>query len=224
MIDRLLLVLHDVGDAGGGGPWAAAFVDAGWTGRVLAPDLPGHAGAPAPEGGNHEPGDGAFVAVRVLADAGRPVGSVVALGAGVNGWNAQLLGLAGRAAGVVLVDGLGGPWLPMREQVLAGRDRQRAIAGDPAAVAPMPAGASLDPRLVHGLPTHGSRRMAFEAAAVMPVPVVVVETPASGTPADDAEALVAAMGAGGTLLRVDDGAPATVAGAVLPAFAALRPA
>lgn len=224
MIDHPLLVLHDVGDAGGGGPWAAAFVDAGWTGRVLAPDLPGHAGAPAPEGGNHEPGDGAFVAVRVLADAGIREGSVVALGAGVNGWTAQLLGLGGRAAGVVLVDGLGGPWTPIREQVLAGRDRQRAIADDPAAVAPMPAGASLDPRLAHGLPTHGSRRMAFEAAAVMPVPVVVVETPASGTPADDADALVAAMRAGGVLVRVSDGAPATIAGAVVAAFAPLRPA
>lgn len=223
MIDCPLLVLHDVGDAGGGGPWAAAFVDAGWTGRVLAPDLPGHAGAPAPEGGNHEPGDATFVAVGLLAGAGVPAGEAVVLGAGVNGWSAQLHGLGGRAGAVVLVDGLGGPWLPVREQVLAGVARQRAIADDPAAVGPMPAGASLDPRLAHGLPTHGSRRMAFEAAVVMPVPVVAVETPASGTPADDAEALVEAMGAGGTLVRVADDSPATVAAAVTAAFAQLRP-
>lgn len=224
MIDRPLLVLHDVGDADGGAPWAAAFVDAGWAGRVLAPDLPGHAGAPAPVGGNHEPGDATFLAVRVLGEAGVGAGDAVVLGAGVNGWSAQLHGLGGRAAAVVLVDGLGGPWLPVREQVLAGVERQRAIAGDPAALALMPAGASLDPRLAHGLPTHGSRRMAFEAAALMPVPVVIVETPASGTPADDADALVAAVGAGGVLFRVSDGAPATVAGAVVAAFAPLRPA
>jgi hypothetical protein len=224
VIDRPLLVLHDVGDAEGGAPWAAAFVGAGWDGRVLAPDLPGHAGAPAPEGGNHEAGDATFLAVRVLAEAGIAAGHAVVLGAGVNGWSAQLHGLGGRAAAVVLVDGLGGPWLPVREQVLAGVERQRAIAADPAALAPMPAGASLDPRLAHGLPTHGSRRMAFEAAAVMAVPVVVVETPASGAPAGDAETLVAAMAAGGVLVRVADGAPATVAPAVVAAFAQLRPA
>lgn len=217
MIDRPLLVLHEVGDAGGGAPWAAAFVDAGWEGRVLAPDLPGHAGAPAPEGGNHEAGDATFVAVRVLGEAGVAAGEAVVLGAGVNGWSAQLHGLGGRAAAVILVDGLGGPWLPVREQVLAGVERQRAIAADPAALSPMPAGAALDPRLVHGLPTHGSRRMAFEAAALMSVPVVVVETPASGTPTDDVDALVAAMGTGGTLVRVSDGAPATIAGAVVAA-------
>lgn len=224
MIDRPLLVLHDVGDASGGAPWAAAFVHAGWGARVLAPDLPGHAGAAAPEGGNHEAGDATFVAVRVLSEAGVANGEAVVLGAGVNGWSAQLHGLGGRAAAVVLVDGLGGPWLPVREQVLAGVERQRAIAADPAALAPMPAGAPLDPRLAYGLPTHGSRRMAFEAAAVMPVPVVVVETPASATPADDAAALAGAMAAGGTLVHVDDGTPATVASAVVAAFAQLRPA
>jgi hypothetical protein len=208
-----LLVLHDAGDEGGGAPWRAAFLDAGWTGPVRAPDLPGHAGAPPPEGGQYEPGDGAFEVAR------QPAVEVV-VGVGVNGWSAQLAGLAGRAACVVLVDGLGGPWATVREQVLAGTAQLRAIADDPAALAPMPPGASLDPRLRHGLPRHGSRRMAFEAAAVMPVPVVIVESPASGTPPDDAEALAAAMAAGGTLVRVPDPAPATVARA---AFAHLRP-
>ena len=215
--ERPLFVLHGVGDAGGGAPWRRAFVDAGWTGPVVAPDLPGHAGAPPPEGGDHEPGDGAFVAVRELAAAGFD-GLPVALGVGINGWNAQLLGLAGRASAVVLVDGLGGPWATVREGVLAGRDRLRAVAADPEAVAPMAPGADLDPRLRHGLPAHGSRRMAFEAAAAMPCPVVVVESPASGVSAADAKALVAALGAGGTLVRVGDGAPATVAAAVVGAL------
>jgi pimeloyl-ACP methyl ester carboxylesterase len=210
-----VLVLHGIGDAGGGGPWRAALVAAGWTGPVLAPDLPGHAGAPPPEGGQHEPGDGAFLAVRTLAAAEVERGAPVVVGVGVNGWNAQLCGLGGRASAVVLVDGLGGPWVPVRDAVLAGRDQLRAIAADPEAVAPMAPGAPLDPRLRHGLPTHGSRTMAFEAAAVMPVPVLVVESPGSATPHDDASALAAAMGAGGTLVRVAEPSPAVVAKAVV---------
>lgn len=223
LADRPLLVLHDVGAEDGGGPWRAAFLAAGWIGDVVAPDLPGHAGAPPPEGGDHEPGDGAFVAVRALAAAGVEPGSAVVLGVGVNGWNAQLHGLGGRASAVVLVDGLGGPWTPVREQVLAGVDRLRTVAADPAAVAPMPPGARLDPRLRHGLPTHGSRRMAFEAAGVMPVPVVLIESPASPVPAADAEELASLMAAGGILVRVADVAPSTVAAATLTAVAQLRP-
>jgi len=221
--ERPLLVLHEVGDEAGGEPWRQAFIEAGWSGPIVAPDLPGHAGTPPPEGGNHESGDAAFVAVRALAAAGIEPGAVVALGVGVNGWNAQVHGLGGRVAAVVLVDGLGGPWTPVREQVLAGVARLRAIADDAASVAPMPAGARLDPRLRHGLPAHGSRRMAFEVAPVMPVPVVVVESPASPVPIGDAEELAARMGAGGTLVRVDDAGPVAVAGAAVGALSGLLP-
>ena len=207
-LDRPVLVLHDVGDAGGGGPWREALADAGWTGTILAPDLPGHVGAPPPEGGQHESADAAFVAVRTLAAAGVERGTPVVVGVGVNGWSAQLHGLGGRASAVVLVDGLGGPWVTVREEVLAGRDRLRAIAADPEAVAPMPPGAPLDPRLRHGVPPHGSRRMAFEAAARMPVPVLTVESAASGTPPEDAEAIAAAMG---LLVRLPDAGPTPAA-------------
>ncbi|MDQ3106837.1 MAG: hypothetical protein M3Q68_03430, partial [Actinomycetota bacterium] len=153
MTTSALFILHDVGDAGGGAPWADAFRAAGWTGSVVAPDLPGHAGTSPPEGGNHEPADAAFVAVRALEDER----TAVVVGVGVNGWNAQLHGLAGRASMVVLVDGLGGPWTPVRDAVLRERDRLRAIADDPAAVALPPDGSMLDPRLRHGLAAHGSR-------------------------------------------------------------------
>ncbi|MDQ1403301.1 MAG: hypothetical protein QOG03_1617, partial [Actinomycetota bacterium] len=51
MLDELpVLVLHDVGDERGGEPWRQALGTAGWSGPVLAPDLPGHAGAPPPIG------------------------------------------------------------------------------------------------------------------------------------------------------------------------------
>jgi hypothetical protein len=215
VIDAPLVVLHDVGDDGGGAPWRTAFLAAGWQGPVVAPDLPGHAGAPPPEGGNHEPGDGAYVLVDALARLGRPA---VVVGVGVNGWAAELAGLAGKAIAVVLVDGTGAPWITPAEAVWHQREWLRAVADDDEAVAPPPPGASLDPRLRHGLPRHGSRRLAFRAATALPVPLLVVETPAAPTPPPDAAALVDACRAGGSVATLADGEPATVASAVVAAF------
>ena len=205
-LDAPLVVLHDVGDEMGGRPWRDAFVDAGWRGPVLAPDLPGHAGAPPPDGGNYEPSDSAYLVTPLLARLGQPA---VVVGAGVNGWTATLCGLAGKATAVVLVDGTGAPWITPTEAIRRQRDWLRALAADPDAMAPAPAGAALDPRLRHGLPGHGSRRLARRAAAALTVPLVLVETPASGLPADDADAL------GGELVRLPDGSPARVAPAVV---------
>ena len=204
-VDEPLLVLHDVGDEGGGGPWRDAFVDAGWEGEVIAPDLPGHAGAPPPEGGQHEPSDAAYVAVPLLSRLGRPA---VVVGVGVNGWTATLCGLAGKALAVVLVDGTGAPWTTPTEAIVRQRDWLRALADDAEAIALPPPGVALDPRLRHGVPRHGSRRLAFTAAARMPVPSLLLETPASGLPSEDAEAL-------GTVVRIADARPSTVADAVL---------
>lgn len=208
-LDAPLLVLHDVGDEGGGRPWREAFLDAGWHGQVLAPDLPGHAGAPPPEGGNYEASDAAYVTVPLLARLGEPV---VAVGVGVNGWTASLCGLAGRASAVVLVDGTGAPWITPTEAIHRQRDWLRALADDPAAMGPPPTDGSLDPRLRHGLPRHGSRRLALRAASQLPVPLLLVESPASGCPADDAASL-------GTVVPVPDASPATVARAVVAALA-----
>ena len=205
--DAPLVVLHDVGDAGGGRPWCDAFVDAGWRGEVLSPDLPGHAGAPPPEGGQHEPADSAYVVVPLLSRLGLPA---VVVGVGVNGWTATLCGLAGKALAVVLVDGTGAPWITPTEAILRQRDWLRAIADDPDALAPAPAGAALDPRLRYGLPHHGSRRLALRAAERLPVPLLLLESPASGLPPEDADLL-------GPVVRIDDTAPATVARAVLAA-------
>jgi pimeloyl-ACP methyl ester carboxylesterase len=207
-----LLVLHDVGDAGGGRPWALAFETAGWEGEVLAPDLPGHAGAPAPEGGQYELSDAAFVSVPLLARLGSPV---VVVGVGVNGWSASLCGLGGKASAVVLVDGTGAPWISAADAVRWQREWMRDIADDPEAVAPMPAGAPLDPRLLHGIPPHGSRKLAFRAAGRLAVPLLLMESPASAWPVDDAEAIAAAASGGGAVVRLPDRSPATVAAAVV---------
>ena len=204
-LDAPLLVLHDLGDQGGGRPWCDAFVDAGWRGEVLAPDLPGHAGASPPEGGQYEPSDSAYVVVPMLSRLGRPA---LVVGVGVNGWTASLCGLAGKALAVVLVDGTGAPWITPTEAIHRQRDWLRAIADDPEALSPPAPGAALDPRLRHGLPHHGSRRLALRAAERLPVPLLLLESPASGLPPDDAPLL-------GPVVSIPDTRPSTVAQAVL---------
>jgi pimeloyl-ACP methyl ester carboxylesterase len=204
-----LLFLHDVGDGRGGKPWGEALRAAGWSGSVLAPDLPGHAGAPAPEGGQYDASDAAFVSVPLLARLGEPC---VVVGVGLNGWNAVLCGLAGKASCVVLVDGTGAPWVTPTEAVLSQRPWLRALADDPAAMAPMPAGASVDPRLVrHRLPGQRSRKLALRAADRLAVPLLLIESPASGCPAGDAEAIARGAAAGGRVVRVDAATPEVVA-------------
>ena len=204
-----LVVLHDVGDEGGAAPWRDAFVDAGWQGEVLAPDLPGHAGAPPPEGGNYEPADSAYVLVPLLARLGEPA---VVVGVGVNGWTATLAGLAGRATAVVLVDGTGAPWITPTEAIHQQLGWLRALVEDPAALGPAPTDGTLDPRARYGIAPHGSRRLAFRAASKLTVPVVLVETPQSACPPEDAAAL-------GRVVTVADPAPSTVAPAVVAALA-----
>jgi pimeloyl-ACP methyl ester carboxylesterase len=207
-----LLVLHELCDPLGGSPWRAAAVAAGWPGEVLAPDLPGHAGAAPPLGGNYELADPAFVAARLSLD-----GTPVVVGVGASGWAAQLLALGGRALALVLVDGLGAPWLEPRESVAARRRHIRALAGDDEAMSPPPR-SSHDPRLRHALEPHASRSMAARAMSALRVPVLVLETPSSATPPGDAHELGAACPGGVTVVALDDGSPTGVASAVTSWF------
>lgn len=199
-----LLVLHGLG-AAGGGEWADAFAD--WPGRVLAPDLPGHAGAPPPTGGNHETGDAVYVALDLLRDD--PPAQLLVIGVGHNGAAAQILALGGRAAGLVLVDGLGGPWLEPDEIDLRLREMRRRILTTAGALAAPSPGAD-DPRaaMVVGAADRG---FAVRQAEAMSVPTLLIETPSSPTP--DADELAGHF-ADATLTRIDDRDPALVAAAV----------
>lgn len=204
-----LLVLHASGDLAGGAPWAEAFTAAGWPGHVLAPDLPGHAGAPPPLGGNYESGGAVFAVLpllRKLADGPRPV----VVGVGCTGWGAMIVALSGRAAGLVLVDGLGGPWSTPQEIIAGQRDILRAIADDPAAVAPPPPGDS-DPRLLHTIGTLRNERLATRMAAGMPVPTLVLESPGSPLPATDRERLIGQFKAPVEVATVATARPSEVA-------------
>ncbi|MEM8618087.1 MAG: alpha/beta hydrolase [Actinomycetota bacterium] len=173
-----LLVLHDVG-APGGREWATAFID--WPGLVIAPDLPGHNGAPPPVGGNYEVGDAVYVALDLLRNATHE--SLVVMGIGQSGAAAQTLALGGRADGVVLVDGLGGPWLDPHEVDVRERELRRRIATTPDALAEPPIDA-IDLRATMVLGAM-KRDFAVRQARSMPVPTLVIETPASPTPDSD---------------------------------------
>jgi hypothetical protein len=177
---RAILVLHDAGAADGGAPWGAALAAAGWPGAVHAPDLPGHGATPAPTDGAYELVDAALHVLPLCATLEDE--APVVLGVGANGWAAQLLAIGGRAAALVLVDGLGGPWLQPAQAIAEDRARLRAILDDPAAVAaPPPTG--LDPRLVHGIGGQTSRDLAVRAAAAITVPTLVLSSPAAALPA-----------------------------------------
>jgi hypothetical protein len=216
-----LLVFHDVGDAGGGEPWQAALEGAGWPGPVHAPDLPGHGATPAPVGGSYELGDPVLAVLpSVPADADAPP---VVLGVRTNGWCASILALGGRASALVLVDGLGGPFRPQAEAMAAERERIRAIADDPGAVAAAPAG-GLDPRLRHGVSPMGSRSVAERAAAATSVPVLVLESPASAVRPEERDAVAGLYPAGAAVVEVESADPDVVAPIVVRWVSSGRPA
>jgi pimeloyl-ACP methyl ester carboxylesterase len=170
-----LLVLHDLGGSGGG-EWADAFDR--WPGRVIAPDLPGHDRVPPPVGGNYEPTDAVYVALELLrAD---PVDDLVVVGIGHSGATAQILALGGRASGLVLVDGLGGPWLDADRYDAHQRAMRRRILTTPEALAG-PAPDAPDPRAALVVGDH-DRAFAIRRAEAIRVPVLVVETSRSSTP------------------------------------------
>ncbi|MEM9513264.1 MAG: hypothetical protein AAGA42_00275 [Actinomycetota bacterium] len=209
-----LLVLHDVG-ASGGGEWADGFTE--WPGAVFAPDLPGHHGTPPPVGGNYDTGDAVVVALDVLRDVAH--GDLLVVGIGHSGAAAQVLALGGRAAGLVLVDGLGGPWLEPGDVDAQRRALRRRVLSTPTALA-MPDADTDDPRasMVVGVV---DRAFAVQQAVAMPVPVLVVETPSSPTP--DAPDMVACFG-DATLQQLVARQPSHVAQLVASWWSSRKPA
>ena len=131
--------------------------------------------------GNTRSGDAVYVALDLLrAEAPH---ELVVVGVGHNGAAAQVLALGGRAAGLVLVDGLGGPWLGPVEIDTRLREMRRRILTTPAAMSE-PAPGAADPRatMVVGAV---DRAFAVRQAEAMPVPVLLIETPSSPTPDTD---------------------------------------
>jgi pimeloyl-ACP methyl ester carboxylesterase len=186
-----LLFIHEVGDAAGAGRWR--LLAEGWSGRVLVPDLPGHGVTPPDEGAYYAPGDAALYGVRALRAEGLDRDPPVVAGHGWGGFAAELLAAAGRASALVLVDGLGGPWIGPAELMAVQHEWLREVVADAPALAPPPPDA-LDPRLRHGFPSIWERPFTEARRAAITVPVLALESPASPTPAGERAERVAAFG------------------------------
>ena len=236
-----IMVLHEIGDGGGGAPWREALAE--WPGAVAAPDLPGHGVAAPPVDGNYTntmvllsavdalpapeesaPGESAPAesapGESVLEEsvlAGRPV----VVGVGTSGWTATVVALAGAARALVLVDGMGGPWLDAADAVGAGVDWLRTVAADEAAVAPIPPDGP-DPRLAHGLLGVTSRATVEAALTALKVPLLVLSSPSDPLSAAERDDVLQAAAAGATAGSVPDRAAASVAAPLLAWAAATR--
>ena len=185
-----LLFVHDLGDPAGGSRWRPA-VD-GWPGGGIAPDLPGHGAAPPAVGGKVVPGDLTLYAVRALREAGLAGEPVVAAGHGWGAFAVELLAQAGRAIALVLVDGLGGPWVTPDDLAALQNGWVRAVADDPDVLAE-PAGGP-DPLYRHGFVSVWERDFTAARRATIRVPVVALESPASPTPRTAREERLAMFG------------------------------
>ena len=216
-----LLVLHDAGDPSPVERWSR-LVDR-WDGPALLPVQPGHGEVPPPEGGNYSAADAAVVAARAMASAGWPHGDddgwPVVVGQGWGAYAAELVAMAGRAGALVLIDGLGGPWVGVDALVADQHAWLHAVVGDPDALAPPRS--SPDPRLAHGFPTVWERAHTAARRAAITVPVAAIETPASPTPAGDRSRRLAQFGGDAALHEVDAldiGAVAAIAGSMAGPF------
>lgn len=232
---RALLALHDMGEPQGGAVWRNLLE--AWPGPSIAPDLRGHGGTEPPEGGAYASSDTTLDAVRALERSGlAPAGAAlppgawrearrrgevpelpaaepgrwpIVVGRGWSAWGSELLAAADRASAVVLVDGLGGPWLEpeaIHEERVA---YMRAVLEDEEALA-FPS-ARPDPVLRHGFPSVWERGFVEGVRARIGVPVLALETPGSPTPVQERKERLAAYRGPVEMVEVADGHAATVA-------------
>jgi pimeloyl-ACP methyl ester carboxylesterase len=199
-----LVVLHAGGEPEGGLRWRDALAGAG-----VAPDLPGHGAAPAPIGGCYDPTDPVYAVLPLIDVDHLPV----VIGHDTSAHAATLLAVGGRAAALVIVDGLGGTDGGSDAAMAAFVEWLHAIADDPAAMAPAPA-SGLDPRAAHGFPPLVHDGFDARLRSEVTVPVLLLESPATPTSAEDLVARATTFGGPVTVERVADAAPATVIEAV----------
>lgn len=192
-MSRELFVLHDMGDQHGGAQWRNAAQDT-WTGTVTVPDLPGHGATPSPPGGVFVLIDPLVTVAQMFVNqpgSSSPDSSDrVVLGVGDSGWSAQLLAIAGRCAGLVLVDGLGGPFRSIEASAALRRSRMQEqlranLTGEDRPATPE----RMDSRLAFSPDSHNSLGVAEQAADIIDIPTLVVETDQSATASADALAL-----------------------------------
>lgn len=195
-------VLHDLGSEEAGEPWRAVVPD-GW----LAPDLPGHGGAPAPRHGAYDPLGPVTLARWALG------GSGVAVGVGQNAHGALILAAGGGCERVAIVDGLWGPWQDPDEQIAEMYAGLRAAFDDDAATAPPPR-SGLDPRTRHGYGVHVSADFCRRFWGAVAVPVLAIETPQSATPAAERAERLRWFGGATAMVELSGDDPGAIVAAV----------
>jgi hypothetical protein len=209
-----VFVFHDIGDADAGAQWRSAMSESAWPEPWRAPDLPGHGAAPAPFNGAYDPSV-AIVLARdvILSDLG---GTALVVGRGEHAYPTCVLAIGGLASAVVLVDGLSGPWQTPREDIDEMYSWLRSIADDPDATAdPPPNG--LDPRARYGYGIAGApRAFCGRLWRAVKVPALLLETPASTTPAGERAERASWFGGSATLVEESSADP----GALLAHIAA----
>ncbi len=138
--------------------------------------------------------DPAFsLARRLVAEPDAHYDAVVGIGSG--GWSAHILALAGRADRLYVIDGLSGPFLAADDRAAARSAHLRARLFDNPTQPPRP---------------HHDLAVAEDAAAAMPVPTTIVETPLSPLERHEVEALAARYQNGATVTEAADHTPAAV--------------
>lgn len=196
-----LVVMHELGSSADGAAWHAALTAAGFD-DIVAPDLPGHGDTPPPLGGNYTKIEGARAVAAEVA-AGLDLRNAAVIGVGVSGWSAMVLALAGQGTHLVLVDGLGTPWLSAEERNERRRETLRALAADESAHADSES--TVDPRLHHEGLGHGDEQLVRNAAARIAVPTLLI-----GAEVAQARAVAGAFSTPATVIESDP-RPAAVA-------------
>lgn len=199
------VLLHDLGDESAGAAWRAVS-----PGDWVIPDLPGHGVSPAPRSGHYDPMAAAAIARWAIGDDAH----ARLIGVGGNAHSALVHAAGGGCGGgVVVVDGLWGPWRSAEEEIDVLHATLRAIAADPGATGrPPPTG--LDPRTRYGYGLISSARFAQGFWGVIDQPVLAIETPASITPPGERDERLSWFGGRATLVGLVDGSPAAVVEAI----------
>jgi len=190
-----LLVMNEPADVAGTGPWLDAFRAARWSGETLGIEVAGTGGTAAPEGGHLDMVDPAFRTVEKLGIRLHDDG-FVGVGIGESGWAATVLGLARTLQALVLVDGVGAPFLDDDGWADQRRERLRAAADSAEQSADAP-----DPRAGQPVGSHHSLDLAVRAMSTLTIPVLVIETPQSAATAEQIDQ-IAAAGASSKVTRL----------------------
>lgn len=181
-----ILVVHDLDDDGSA--WRAAL--SGWPDAAVVPDLD-------VEGAVGDRTDVVWLLLEQM-EAWRDRAPVI-VGCGEHELAAETFALAGWAGGLVLLDGLGGDWMTPDEQVAAQVAWLRAKFQDPER---------------SGYPRLWVESFAGALRANIRCPVLVVETPASITPADEAERRARQFDRPATVVWLDELDPVEVVSAI----------